>query len=400
MQAHSLYLHVPFCHHRCSYCDFNTYSGIEQLIPEYVRALCLEIRYIARSCAQKIPVHTIFFGGGTPSLLPGNEVSRVLDTVQKEFLLPEGVEITLEANPGRLTYDYLYSLHQLGVNRISLGMQSADPEDLTLLDRQHDFVQVARAVSMIRKAGFENLSLDLIFGIPYQELARWQRTLDLAISLNPDHISLYALTIESGTPMGHWTRKGLLPAPDSDTSADMYEWAAERLASQGFKQYEISNWARQDLAGVLKTCRHNLQYWRNLPYLGLGAGSHGYAGGMRTANELRPQAYIQKLTSTMERDQQTTHAFPQTPVTVEATRINRLDEMKETMMMGLRLTELGVSGEDFRERFGAALDEVFRDEIEGLVASGLLEWHPENGGVLRLTPRGRLLGNQVFMQFV
>lgn len=400
MQAHSLYLHIPFCHHRCSYCDFNTYSGMEALIPEYVGALCQEIRFIARSCPQRIPVHTIFFGGGTPSILPRKEISRIFDALQDEFTLLDGLEISLEANPGKLSYDYLKFLRDLGINRISLGMQSANPEDLLLLERQHEFEHVVRGVSLIRKVGFENLNLDLIFGIPYQNLVSWQRTLELGISLNPDHFSLYALTIETGTPLGGWVTKGLLSEPDPDLSAEMYEWAAEKLDINGFEQYEISNWARRNPAGKLLTCQHNLQYWRNLPYLGLGAGAHGYSGGMRTATVLNPQEYILKMSFPNNASHLSPLVFPQTPVTENSIAINRDDEMKETMLMGLRLTVEGVSKRAFKARFGVDLEDRFKGEIEQILNTGLLEWESQTGDKLRLTPQGRLLGNQVFMHFV
>jgi oxygen-independent coproporphyrinogen-3 oxidase len=399
MQAHSLYLHIPFCHHRCSYCDFNTYAGIEALIPDYVEALCHEIYFLTRSYSHKIPIHTIFLGGGTPSLLPSSELNRIFTTIHHEFNLQEGLEITLEANPDRLSFNYLKSIHEIGINRISLGMQSANPEELQLLERQHGFNQVAEAVSLIRKAGFRNLNLDLIFGIPNQNLRSWQRTIELAASLNPEHLSLYSLTIENGTPMGNWLRKGLLSEPDQDIAAQMYEWAQEKLSVLGYQQYEISNWARQDQAGKLLACQHNLQYWRNLPYLGVGAGAHGFTSGFRTENECNPRSYIQKLSAPLNVDDMS-FSFPRTPAVVNWISINREDEMKETMLMGLRLTQDGVSRNAFRSRFGTGMEDFFRAEIEQSIQLGLLEWVPQNSGKLRLTPRGRLLGNQVFMQFV
>ena len=373
---------------------------MEALIPEYVGVLCQEIRYIVRSCPQRIPVHTIFFGGGTPSILPEKEISRVFDALQDEFTLLDGLEISLEANPGKLSYDYLKFLRDLGINRISLGMQSANPDDLLLLERQHEFEHVIRGVSLIRKVGFENLNLDLIFGIPYQNLVSWQKTLELGISLYPDHFSLYALTIETGTPLGGWVTKGLLSEPDPDLSAEMYEWAAEKLEKNGFEQYEISNWVRRNPAGKLLKCHHNLQYWRNLPYLGIGAGAHGYSGGMRTATVFNPQEYVQKMSIPNDAYHRNLLDFPQTPVTDNSIAINRDDEMKETMLMGLRLTEEGVSKRAFKARFGVDMEDRFKGEIEQLLNSGLLEWDSQTGDQLRLTPWGRLLGNQVFMEFV
>jgi oxygen-independent coproporphyrinogen-3 oxidase len=373
---------------------------MEALIQQYVSAVCCEIEFISRSCARRIPVCTVFLGGGTPSILPSRELEKIITSIQREFILIDGVEITLEANPGRLSLAYLKSIREMGLNRISLGMQSANPEDLSLLDRQHDYQQLAGAVNLARQAGFENISLDLIFGIPNQSLTSWQRTLDLGISLHPEHLSLYALSIEPGTPMGNWVNSGLLSEPDPDLAADMYDHAVDELDARGFKQYEISNWAKHDISGKFLTCQHNLQYWRNLPYLGLGAGGHGFAGGVRTQNELNPVEYIRKFSPQSTAKKIHHDTFPQTPATLKVIPINKEREMRETMMMGLRLTEEGVSKQAFQSRFGDEMQKVFENEIEGLLKLGLLEWEPLTGEVLRLTSRGRLLGNQVFMQFI
>jgi oxygen-independent coproporphyrinogen-3 oxidase len=339
-------------------------------------------------------VHTIFFGGGTPSLLSASDIERILDTLERSFALSDGLEVTLEANPGTLSLAFLQELRRLGVNRISLGMQSASPQELRLLERQHDTTEVIQAVAWARRAGFDNINLDLIFGLPYQSLQAWQRTLSFALNLNPEHFSLYALTLEHGTPMHHWTTRGLLSEPDPDLAAEMYEWASETLAGAGYEQYEISNWARQRAGGDTGACRHNLQYWRNLPYLGIGAGAHGYAGGVRTANVLGPAAYIQRCL------EGSVQPFPRTPATVTANTIDRAAEMGETMMMGLRLVREGVADEGFQARFGLSLTQAFGEQIERLVHQRLLEWSGAKGRSLRLTSPGRLLGNQVFMEFI
>jgi oxygen-independent coproporphyrinogen-3 oxidase len=394
MNPYSIYLHIPFCIHRCAYCDFNTYAGIENLIPAYVQALCREIELDAESAGEKLPVHTVFFGGGTPSLLPAAEIEHILTILELAFDLQPGIEITLEANPGTISLDYWRDLRSLGVNRLSLGMQSGNAEQLRLLERQHGLLDVLQAVDWARRAAFDNLNLDLIFGIPYQTLEMWQETLERALALRPDHLSLYALTLEHGTPMQSWVNRGLLPQPDDDLAADMYEAASQRLAEAGFAQYEISNWARQAGDGNIFSCRHNLQYWRNLPYLGFGAGAHGYASGVRTANVLSPAAYIKRCQEGYPLE------FPRTPATLEINPIGRQAEIGETMMMGLRLTREGVSAKSFEKRFGISLDEQFKDQIERLGKLGLLEWGEDNRDILRLTPRGRLLGNQVFMEFI
>lgn len=402
MDGYSLYLHVPFCRHRCSYCDFNTFAGQDRLIPAYVEALRAEICQVGRTAGERLPVHTVFFGGGTPSLLSVAQVASVLETLRESFSFQEPVEITLEANPGTVSPEALRKLRFVGVNRLSFGMQSAHPDDLRLLERQHDFFDVAQAVQWARAAGFDNLSVDLIFGLPGQDLRRWADTLNRAVGLGTEHISLYALTIEHGTPlMKRWTR-GLIPLVDEDLAADMYELAIDDLAAAGFLQYEISNWARAGVDGKLLACRHNLQYWRNLPYLGFGAGAHGFAAppgsppgsGMRTINVGGIRPFIQRCTAPPA-----AIAFPAGPAARRTIPVDRYTEMQETMMVGLRLPQEGVSAREFARRFGEPLVEVFGGEIDRLLRLGLLEW-VENGDVLRLTRRGCLLGNQVFMQFV
>jgi len=416
MIPYSLYLHIPFCQHRCGYCDFNTYAGLESQIPDYGRALRKEIEALATTASSRLPAHSIFFGGGTPSLLPLTELETILQALEAAFELLPGVEISLEANPGTLTLAYLRGLRHLGVNRLSLGMQSANPGELRLLERIHTYPEVIEAVKWARQAGFENLNLDLIFGLPEQTLETWQRSLNLALGLQPDHFSLYALTLEHGTPFGQWARRGLLSEPDPDLAADMYEWASEQLEKEGYAQYEISNWASVKAGSngepELSSCRHNLQYWRNLPYLGFGAGAHGYAGGVRTADVLSPRVYIERMLASadqestppshMEQDSTggDTLTFPLTPATASAQPIDRQSEIGETMMMGLRLTREGVSSDTFQARFGQPLMDVFAAQIQRLTSHGLLEWAGEAGDRLRLTSKGRLLGNQVFMEFI
>jgi putative oxygen-independent coproporphyrinogen III oxidase len=403
----SLYLHIPFCRHRCGYCDFNTYAGLENLIPPYVEALCQEIAFSVRTAqlspagrsfpSNRLPVHSLFFGGGTPSLLSANQLEQILQVVDNGFGLAGDVEITLEANPGTLSPLYLKDLRSLGIDRLSLGVQSANPLELRLLERQHDFSQVIQSMKWARQAGLDNINLDLIFGLPEQALETWQHTLNLALGLAPDHFSLYALTIEHGTPLSHWADRGLVPVPDGDLAAEMYEWAAERLDAAGYEQYEISNWGRRSASGGVRACRHNLQYWRTQPYLGFGAGAHGFAAGVRTANALAPLAYIQRLRDYAGGE----IPFPYTPATQNVQNIDRETEIGETMMMGLRLTQEGVSRRTFRARFGQDLQVVFAQEIRDLIGFGLLEWYGEGEGqCLRLTQRGRLLGNQVFYRFI
>jgi oxygen-independent coproporphyrinogen III oxidase len=386
----SLYIHIPFCKHRCSYCDFNTYAGQESQIPAYVEALCREITVVAHASGARLPVHTIFFGGGTPSLLSPDQFDRILSTTAAVFDLQPNLEVTLEANPGTVSPHDLQSLRASGVNRISFGMQSADPGDLRLLDRQHQHGEVAQAVTWARAAGFDNLSLDLIYGLPQQTRSRWENTLGAALALHPDHLSLYALTIEPGTLLFRRSQQGLLAPLDDDMAAEMYELASDVLESHAYHQYEVSNWARCGEDGAVKACLHNLQYWRNRPYLGFGAGAHGFANGRRTANVNGIGAFVKRC---MEGQ---AGLFPAGPAVQEVISIDPVTEMQETMMVGLRLIEEGVSPAAFSERFGNSLDQVFGKEINQLIVSGLLEGDDR----IRLTKRARLLGNQVFRQFV
>lgn len=393
----SIYLHIPFCKHRCAYCDFNTYAGQEDSIPAYVNALIQEINFVGR-CAGPTRVHTVFFGGGTPSLLSAPQFDSILKALSKAFTFTTDAEISIEANPGTVSPQKLTAIRAAGINRISFGVQSANTEELHMLEREHDFFDVIEAVTSARKVGFDNLNLDLIYGLPEQTLSTWQTTVKRIIELHPEHISAYALTLEHGTPFGKWSSKGLLPLPDPDLAAEMYEWACEFLDEHGYHHYEISNWARPG-----KECRHNVQYWRSLPYLAFGAGAHGYASGYRYSNVLRIKTYIERLSHPSSSIQQT---FPLSPATVNQHKQTLKHDMSEYMLNNLRLVDAGAAESDFRLRFGSGLLDIYPKEIDELIQNGLLEWHKktsevlDTSKVLRLTERGRLLGNQVFMKFV
>jgi oxygen-independent coproporphyrinogen-3 oxidase len=397
MELTSIYLHIPFCKQRCAYCDFNTYAGLESVIPAYVQALCREAEYAAQASANKLPIHTIFFGGGTPSMLPLSGIEQIITTIGDEFLVQSDAEITLEANPGTLSLEFLRGLISMGINRISIGMQSALEKELRLLGRIHTFGEVIQCVEWARLAGFDNLNLDLIYGLPFQSIDDWSGSMGSALGLQPEHFSLYALTLEEETPMAQWVKQGLLAEQDADLAADMYELAGARLEKAGYESYEISNWASYDHAGRSYACRHNLQYWRGKPYLGFGAGAHGYANHTRTVNVLTPMAYIQKMGSDID---PRICDFPVSPAASEYTILSPQEEMGEYMMMGLRLTQEGVADKDFTERFGQSLVQSYDSKIQRFIKLGLLEWVDESNRRLRLTIKGRLLGNQVFCEFI
>jgi oxygen-independent coproporphyrinogen-3 oxidase len=378
-----LYLHIPFCQAKCGYCDFNTYAGLGHLYEPYAATLTAEARLLASTFGDA--VDTVFLGGGTPTVLPVELLGDLLTNCFSVFSVREGAEVTSEANPGAVSLEYLRALHYLGVNRLSLGAQSFDDKELALLGRIHDVEQIRLTVEHARAAGFRNINLDLIYGVPGQVLNTWEHTLRRALALAPEHISLYCLTVEEGTPLQLRIRQGWLPAPDPDLAADMYELADDLLADRGYQQYEISNWS---LPGY--QCVHNLIYWRNQPYLGLGAGAHSSFGGRRWWNVRPVQQYVDRV---MKMD---SRAWP-SPAAEGGEVIEREMEMGETMMLGLRLTQAGVADADFRGRFGVSLGEVYGDVIRDLEELGLLAWRD---GHLCLTRRGRLLGNRVFSQFL
>lgn len=388
----------------------------------YAQALAQEIRQVGEAGGQPM-AHTVFFGGGTPSLLPLAGHAEIFSALRGAFQLTADCEVTLEANPGTVSRAYLEGLRALGVNRLSFGVQSSHPHELRLLDRLHLFGDVAQAVTWSRQVGFDNLNLDLIFAIPHQTMPMWQASLNRVLALGPEHLSCYALSLEHGTPMRAWVYRGLLPMPDPDLAAEMYEWASETLEANGYVQYEISNWARAEKSEVRSeklevgrgkwdigsrtweveasdlpsltpnipyACRHNLQYWRNLPYLGFGAGAHGYSCGYRYSDVLAPTAYIERMAGPGD-------LFPFSPAVREKIPVTREDEMSETMMMGLRLVREGVADVDFRARFGVGLEDQYAKELSVLAAKQLIEWDGER---VRLTRAGRLLGNIVFREFV
>lgn len=404
MQSLSIYIHIPFCTHRCCYCDFNTYSGLEDLIPDYVQAVCTEAELVSTSISEHHTISTIYLGGGTPSLLDAADIDLIMTTLSRVFRIDGDVEVTMETNPGTVSPNSIKEFYRAGVNRLSIGMQSSHPFALRLLERHHDYYDVINVVNWARQADFNNINLDLMFGLPGQSLSDWQQTLDSAVAFQPEHFSLYALTIEDQTPMGNWFKRGLVEIPDPDIAADMYEWASKKLSDFGYVQYEISNWAKSGEQGNIFLSRHNLQYWRNLPYLGLGAGAHGFFNQKRLVNVFSPKSYIERINRTLIGDRdidrtQNQRAFPNSPATIEVNNIEKEIEMSETMIMGLRLVQEGINKSNFFKRFGISLDHAYGRKINKLVKLGLLEW-VDNYNTIRLTGKGRFLGNRVFLEFV
>ena len=399
----SLYIHVPFCQTKCPYCDFNTYQGIESLINPYLEALVAELTTWGRVLAgasEKAAVNTVFFGGGTPSYLPDGAIGNILDTAGAAFRLRPDAEITIEANPGDLDAAKAASLLAQGVNRLSIGVQSLDNDLLALLGRRHDADQAIAAFRAVGEAGFANVNLDLMYGLPQQTFPQWQDTLQRLAALEPAHISLYCLTLEEGTPLHRWVEQGKLPHPDVDLAADMYHYAEELLGGAGYHHYEISNWARPGLAS-----RHNLAYWRNLAYLGVGPGAHSCLGGYRFWDMDSPRGYVAAVREWAESISQ---LQPQPPATLTGEWLERVGPVgghedigpdlaaAETMFLGLRLLD-GLDLAQASARLGIDLADKYRPQIEELLELGLLE---RQGSLLRLSEPAYLIANQVFTRFL
>lgn len=369
-----VYLHVPFCRVRCGYCDFNTYTSSElrgSRQDEYADTLLHEVGLAAGVLAQAggvRPASTVFFGGGTPTLLPPGDLGRMLDGVRTAFGIADGAEITVEANPDTVTDAVAAELAASGVTRLSLGMQSAVPHVLAALDRTHDPVNVASAVASARRAGL-GVSLDLIYGAPGESLDDWRQSVETAVALAPDHVSAYALIIEDGTKLARQIRRGEVASPDDDLQADMYELADDLLAADGYEWYEISNWARGDQ----HRSRHNLAYWLGYDWWGFGPGAHSHVAGVRFWNVKHPAAYAQRL------------AGGESPAAGRE-RPDAAARTLENVLLRSRIRE------------GLPIDEVpgeARQGVAALIADGLIDGTAAVRGRIVLTRRGRLLADAV-----
>lgn len=378
----SLYVHVPFCARKCPYCDFNTYAGLQALYQPLTGALVQEIERAGEQHGHPT-VHTIFLGGGTPTVLDAAQLAAILTACDRSFGITAGAEITSEANPGTVDQNRFNDLRALGVNRLSLGVQSFQPAELAFLGRIHSAGEAVTAYAAARAAGFANINLDFMFGLPGQTVATWRDTLDQALALGPEHLSLYSLIVEDGTPLAGWVDAGRVAMPDEDLAADQYEEAQARLGTAGYAQYEISNWARATGDGRWR-CQHNLTYWRNQDYLGFGPGAFSGLAGRRWSNLRDPSGYVRR---TMAGEPTWDWEEVATP---------RL-AMAETMMVGLRLLEEGVDRRRFRARFAQDVLTAYPDQIADLQTRGLLE---VTADAVRLTPTAVLVGNQVFKRFL
>lgn len=374
-----LYLHIPFCRHKCAYCDFYSVSGHEEKMDAYTKALCDNLSEVVSS-AQAHTVDTVYVGGGTPSLLGEQRLKRLLTAVNKTFRLSKDCEFTVECNPESVSLKLLKVLRRCGVNRISLGMQSARDEELKAVGRIHDFAQVQTAAALVRKAGIDNLSLDLIYGLPGQSMEDWRYSVEQALALRPRHLSLYALTLEEGTPL--WSRRAALELADDDEQAERYLWAVERLAQAGFVQYEISNFAQPGYAS-----RHNLKYWLGEEYLGFGPGAHSDFGGVRYRCVRDLDAYLKGMSDG-------------SPIVEESERIPEQERAREYLMLRLRTTR-GIASGEYQERTRMRFAPL-EERLQTFAAQGWAASEAEPGGGRRwhFTPRGFLLSNSLLVQLL
>jgi oxygen-independent coproporphyrinogen-3 oxidase len=377
-----VYIHIPFCAHICPYCDFNTYAGQESLIPAYVDAVCTDLDRAASEIGPHI-VSSIFLGGGTPSVLSPDHVERIVATVRSVLTVAADAEVTLEANPNGLSGEYLAGLRRASVNRLSIGLQTTDRRGLRRLGRMHEADHAEQAVISAAAAGFERISIDLIFGWPGQSPESWRTDLEAVSQWAKgavDHLSLYSLIVEPGTPLADAVQRGIVTVLDDDAAADLYEYAIAYLAESGWSHYEVSNWAR--LAGGESV--HNRIYWRNGEYLGVGAGAHGRIGNRRTMRHLLPATYLDAV---------------QADKSTESNReeLSGVTQQGETMMLGLRLLQEGVSFAEFRARHGVDLLVHYGDVVRKFRQQDLLVVDAER---IRLSPRGLLLANDICAAFL
>ncbi|SHI06381.1 radical SAM family heme chaperone HemW [Clostridium intestinale] len=373
MKKISLYIHIPFCKQKCKYCDFSSYSGKEDVMSEYVDALNIEIN----STSKEYTFKTIFIGGGTPSYLPYEELEKLLKNVSS-LNLEEDVEFTVECNPGTLTRDKLELMKKYKVNRLSLGLQSSNESLLKSLGRIHSFTEFKENYDLVRQVGFKNVNVDLMFGLPSQTLKDFEETLSSVVELSPEHISAYSLIVEEGTPFYKLYEKGKLKLPSEEEERAMYEYAVEYLDSKGYKQYEISNFSKDD-----KECRHNLVYWELGEYLGCGVSAASLLNETRTKNYDKIEDYILSVEKNSNGIEETNH-------------LSKEELMEEFMFLGLRKTS-GVSEKDFFERFNVSMESIYKDVINNHIKKGLLN---KDNGKIYLNKEGIQLSNYVMSDFL
>ena len=377
-QPLGLYIHIPYCIHKCGYCDFNSHPIKQDEMNHYIDALVAEMKHYAKTYSNTNIIRTIFLGGGTPTTLTVYQLERILKECVSEFTVASDAEITIEANPATIDIEQLKSIRQTGYNRISIGVQSFDKAELKLLDRAHGPEEIHSTVDRARKAGFDNLSLDLMFAVPNQSLSSWESNLNKALEKNPEHLSTYNLTIEQGTAFSKLQSNGKLIMPDDNHQLELYKRTIERLTKKGFHHYEISNFARRG-----KECKHNITYWENKNTLGLGAGASSYMNGTRFKNINLPAHYIRQV--------------KEKKIAVEHSEtLEPRQAMGETIMLGLRLLQ-GISIHQFEKRFQISFINLFRNIISALKEKELVIIEKD---YLRLSQKGLFWADSVTLEFI
>lgn len=376
MKNLELYIHIPFCVKKCAYCDFLSGSASSEIREQYVELLCEEIR-LAKEKASVYVVSTIFFGGGTPSILTGEQLKRIMKTVRETFTIGQGAEITLEMNPGTVTEEKLLAYKEAGINRLSIGLQSVHNEELHMLGRIHSYEEFLETYQLAREAGFSNINVDLISAIPGQTVASWEETLRTVLALEPEHISAYSLIIEEGTPFYEKyeeEKEGESDLPTEEEERQIY-WQTRKLMEEaGYHRYEISNYAKEGCE-----CRHNIGYWERVPYLGFGIGSASLFEEKRWSNPDRTEKWKEE--------------FVAKSVVQE---LSKEEQIEEFMFLGLRMMK-GISKEKFAKRFKEPIERIYGVQIEKLKGMGLLE---ESGDRIRLSEKGIDVSNSVFVEFL
>ncbi len=373
-----LYVHFPFCSRKCLYCDFPSYDGKEHLMGDYLGAMKLEIDLLKSTKMKDRKIDTVFLGGGTPTLFNGEELKILLNYIKESLPISREAEITIEANPETLTIDKLRALKKAQINRLSIGMQSGQDSHLRSLGRAHTVEDVIQSINWARELGFDNINLDLMFGLPNQTMDDWMKSLEIAVKMDVEHISAYALIVEENTHFFRLMERGDLAIPLEEIEREMYHMAVEFLKASGYIQYEISNFAKPG-----RECRHNLIYWHNEEYIGIGSGAHSSMGGERWSNYKDVSRYIEAV----HRDGSGIEHREKIPVS---------EQRFETIMMGLRLIQ-GVSKSAFYERYGHDIGYYYRDIMDSLKREGMLE---ETLQYIYLTPKGLDFQNQVLIRFM
>jgi oxygen-independent coproporphyrinogen-3 oxidase len=382
MKPAGIYIHIPFCRSRCSYCDFATEMYSADQAERYVLNLAQEIAAFTPNpsgACESAEIDTIYFGGGTPSMLSPGQLETLLNAVHRRFTISADPEVTIEINPGSVTPETLIAFRSLGFNRASFGVQTFDDQELARLGRSHNADDARRTFRSLRDTGWDNVSFDLIAGLPGQTMAGWRRNLDEAFALRPEHLSFYLLEVHQATPLAAHIKSGLQPKLDEDLAAEMYEVMLDRAAAAGYEHYEISNLC---LPG--QHSRHNTKYWTAAPYYGFGCSAHSYDGEFRRwANERSVVQYMEMIEA------------GRTPI-VDETRLSLIDRRAEAVFLGLRMMQ-GFSLTNYHETFGSDLREHYETDLLRFREAGLIEC---DGDLLKLTRAGALLSNEVFAAFV